>query len=131
VKPLTSSFEVMKGLHNIRMVYIDKSSGLNDAVWVPWFSLPTVESHLRVVDEGTYMADNDIGEMILNFMLDVDIRPFAGVDLASLFPEEMFPGVTKLYTRWELMLGIPAVTLSFYLRFDEVGTIVEGKPPRP
>jgi len=60
-----------------------------------------VESHLRAVGEGTFMADNDLGEMFLNFMLGVDIRPFAGVDLASLFPEEMFPGVTELYTRWE------------------------------
>jgi len=34
----------------------------------------------------------------------VDIRPFAGVDLVSLFPKEMFPGVTELYTRWERML---------------------------
>ena len=37
-------------------------------------------------------------------MLDVDIRPFVGVDLVSLFPEEMFPDVTELYTRWERML---------------------------
>ena len=86
------------------MVYNATSSGLNDAVWAPWFSLPTVESHLRAVDPDTYMADNDIGEMFLNFMLDVELRPFAGVDLSSLFPEEMFPGVTELYARWERML---------------------------
>jgi len=68
-------------LHDIRMVYNVTSSGLNNAVWVPWFSLPTVESHLRAVDPDTYMADNYIGKMFLNFMLDVEIRPFAGVDL--------------------------------------------------
>ena len=104
VKSLTSFFEVLKGLDDIRMVYNATSSGLNDAVWAPWFSLPTVESHLRAVDPDTYMADNDIGEMFLNFMLDVELRPFAGVDLSSLFPEEMFPGVTELYARWERML---------------------------
>ena len=59
------------------------------------------------------MADNDLGEMFLNFMLDVDIRPFAGVDLASLFPEEMFPeemfpGVTELYTRCR-KLDVPRI----------------------
>ena len=53
----------MKGLHDIRMVYNATSSGLNDSVWAPWFSLPTVELHLRAVVEGTYMADNDLGEM--------------------------------------------------------------------
>ena len=75
MKSLSSFFEVMKGsLHDIRtMVYNATSSGLNDAVWAPWFSLPTVESHVRVVDEGTYMADNDLGEIFLNFMVDVDI----------------------------------------------------------
>ena len=104
IKSLTSFFEVMKGLDDIRMVYNATSSGLNDAVWAPWFSLPTVESHLRAVDPDTYMADNDIGEMFLNFMLDVEIRPFAGVDLSSLFPEELFPGVSELYARWERML---------------------------
>ena len=104
IKSLTSFFEVMKGLSDIRMVYNATSSGLNDAVWAPWFSLPTVESHLRAVDVDTFMADNDIGEMFLNFMLDVELRPFAGVDLSLLFPEEMFPGVSCLYERWERML---------------------------
>ena len=41
VNSLTSFFEVMKVLNDIRMVYNATSSGLNDAVWAPWFSLPT------------------------------------------------------------------------------------------
>ena len=81
VKSVTSFFDVPKGSDNIRMVYNATSLGLNAAVWSPWFSLPTVETHLRAVDAGTYIGDCDIGEMFLNFMLDINIRPYAGVDL--------------------------------------------------
>ena len=34
------------------------------------------------------MMDSDISEMFLNFMLDEDIRPYAGVDLSNIFKEE-------------------------------------------
>ena len=34
------------------------------------------------------MGDCDIGEMFLNFMLDKELRPFAGVDLTGLYPGE-------------------------------------------
>ena len=93
---LISVFLVPKG-DDIRLVYNGYSSGLNDAMWAPWFSLPTVESHLRVVDPGTFMADNDVGEMFLNFMMDFKMRPYAGVDLTTLFPEELVMDGLSLY----------------------------------
>ena len=109
---LTSFFEVMKGLDDIHMVYNATSFGLNDAVWAPWFLLPTVKSHLRAVDVDTYMADNDVGIMFLNFMLDVELRPFGGVDLSSLFPEELFPGVS--YDFWSAEMHEPLlIVISF------------------
>ena len=52
-----------------RMVYNGTSSGLNGALWDPNFVLPTVASMLRVLDRGAYMKNNDIGKMLLNFML--------------------------------------------------------------
>ena len=52
------------------MVYDATSSGLNDAVWAPWFPMPTVETLLRAVEGGKYMVDCDIGEIFLNFMLE-------------------------------------------------------------
>ena len=51
-----------------------------------------------------FMADNDIGEMFLNFVLDVELRPFAGVDLSLLFSKERFPCVSCLDEHWERML---------------------------
>lgn len=37
----------------IRMVYDATKSGLNEAVWVPWFSLPTIDCQLRDVESDT------------------------------------------------------------------------------
>ena len=66
VKSLISFFDVPEGFEDIRMVYDGTKSGLNEALWAPWFALPTVDSLLRSVDPGTFMADNYIGEMFLN-----------------------------------------------------------------
>jgi hypothetical protein len=52
------------------MAYDGTSSGLNDALWAPWFTLPTVKSYSRVVEPGTFMGDVDLGEMFFNFFLD-------------------------------------------------------------
>ena len=96
VKSLTHFFQVPKTwkdgpsakvVDEIRMVYDATKSGLNDSVWAPWFQMPTVESHLRSVEAGTYMADCDVGEMFLNFMLEPRLRLHAGVDLSKIFLE--------------------------------------------
>jgi hypothetical protein len=48
---------------------------------MPHFALPTIQTHLRQVEAGTFMCDLDVGEMFVNFILHVDIRSLAGVDL--------------------------------------------------
>jgi hypothetical protein len=73
------------------------TSGLNDAVWVPRFVLPTINTHLRSVGPPTYMGDIDVGEMFLNFILTEELRCLAGVDL-TLFVEHEGEGV--LWERW-------------------------------
>jgi hypothetical protein len=85
VKSLTSFFSVPKGDDDVRMVYNGTVSGLNDLMWVPRLLLPTVETHLRAVDEDTHMADVDVGECFLNFILHPEIRELAGVDLTHYF----------------------------------------------
>jgi hypothetical protein len=81
VSSLTSFFAVPKGDDAIRMVYDASVSGLKDSIWIPRFPLPTIGTHLRAVEEGTYMADLDVGEMFLNFVLHSDLRALCGVDL--------------------------------------------------
>jgi hypothetical protein len=86
VESLTSFFAVPKGDDDIRLVYDGSVSGLNTSIWVPRFFLPTIRTPLRAVDEGTYMADIDIGEMFLNFILHRELRALAGVDLTKYVP---------------------------------------------
>jgi hypothetical protein len=100
VSSLISFFAVPKGDSDIRMVYNGTQSGLNDSLWAPWFRLPTIEQHLRAVMPGTYMADLDIGEQFLNFILHEKTQVFAGVDLTSYFPAELTTGSTVLWERW-------------------------------
>jgi hypothetical protein len=92
VRSLTSFFTVPKGTTDVRIVYNGTKSGLNDCLWAPWFRLPTVEQHLRAVVPGSFLADIDVGEQFLNFMLHRDVRPYAGVDLTAFFPDELATG---------------------------------------
>lgn len=100
VHSLTSLFAVPKGDTDIRLVYDGTKSGLNKAVWSPWFPLPTVEAHLRCVEAGSYMGDIDIGEMFLNFMLHQRMQQHAGVDLTPFFPEELTPERRVIWEHW-------------------------------
>jgi hypothetical protein len=99
VASLTAFFAVEKGEDDIRLVYDGSVSGLNLSIWVPCFFLPTIRTHLQAVDEDTYMADVDIGEMFLNFILHRELRSLAGVDLTHYFPTE--GKEPKCWEAWE------------------------------
>ena len=45
------------------MVYNATKSGLNKAVFAPWFVMPTVDTFLRSTVAGSYMTDCDVGEL--------------------------------------------------------------------
>jgi hypothetical protein len=84
VKSLTGFFAVPKAGTDIRIVYDATQCGLNEALWAPNFFLPTVDSILRNAACGTWFGDIDLGEMFLNYALDLDLRAYAGVDLTEL-----------------------------------------------
>ncbi len=73
-----------KGDEDIRMVYNGTSSGLNDCLFAPHYSLPVIQHALRSLADGYYQADLDIGEMFLNFILGEEVRPYSGVDVSSI-----------------------------------------------
>ncbi|KAL7559903.1 hypothetical protein ACA910_007271 [Epithemia clementina (nom. ined.)] len=102
---LTSYFSVPKGDANICMVYNGTKSGLNAALYAPWFALATVDAMLRSVDVSTWLADNNFGEMFLNFGLHPKLRVYAGIDHTALFPEEVsrpsVEGRPKRKVLWE------------------------------
>jgi hypothetical protein len=85
----------------IRMVYNGTSCGLNPVLWAPWFALPTGEQMIRTLDVGYWGADNDYGDMFLNFWLHDDLQRYCGVDLTTLFPEEVTAsGRARLWETW-------------------------------
>ena len=107
VKNTTTYFGVPKGEDDIRVVYDATSSGLNDTLWAPSFGLPTVDSVLRAVEFCTWLGDNDLGEMFLNFVLSKDIREYAGIDLTPYFESELKTSSSVLWERWErCMMGL-------------------------
>jgi hypothetical protein len=69
IHSLISFFAVPKGEEDVRMVYDGTKSGLNHCISIPCFPLPTVGTHLRAVEAGTFMGDMDVGYMFLNFVL--------------------------------------------------------------
>ena len=76
-------FAVPKGEADWRVVYDATASGLNECVWAPSFWLPTVDSLVRALDEDSWMADRDIGDMFLNFELNHKAWNYVGVGLSS------------------------------------------------
>jgi hypothetical protein len=63
VHSLTTFMLVQKGIEDMQMVFDETKLGLNNALWVPRFPLPTLNTILRAVDENTFMGNMDIGEM--------------------------------------------------------------------
>jgi hypothetical protein len=92
VKSNIKYFAVPKGDDDIRMVYNATANMLNEAVWVPSFWLPTIDSLVRAVCSTSWMTDRDVGDMFLNYQLHEDVRPFTGVDLTSLYAGPEDPG---------------------------------------
>jgi len=67
-----------------RIVFHAGANKLNNCVWMPSFSLPTLNLLLRLVDKDTLMADWDMGEMFLNVQLHSNTVRFTGIDLGPL-----------------------------------------------
>lgn len=78
------------------MLYDRIKSGLNELLWAPRLPLPTVDFHLRSVEPVTWMADNDFGEMFLNFVLHEIVQALCGVDLTKYFPDGIPKGTQVL-----------------------------------
>jgi len=100
VRSLIYFFAVPKGLSDVRMVYDGTASGFNDSIWVPNFGLPTCETLLRGTEPGSWMVDLDIADMFLNFLLDELAREFIGIDLTTLFDDELADNHFSLWERW-------------------------------
>lgn len=85
------------------MVCNGTTSGLNGALWAPSFYMPTSTAASRLMLFYTWCMDLDLGDMFLNFPMDLKIRPFAGVDLTPLARHLgiVLKHGKKLWERWE------------------------------
>ena len=79
-------FDVVKG-SDICMVYDGFKSGLNDALWALWFTLSTINTMIRWTLADTWLADNNYGEMFLNFPMHPDLQKYCGIDVTQLYPD--------------------------------------------
>ena len=84
LKSYIKYFAVPKGEDDIRMVYDATANKLNEAVWVPSFWLPSIDTLVRNVGSESWMTDRDVGDMFLNYQLHEEVRPFTAVDLSCL-----------------------------------------------
>ena len=66
------------------MVYNGTYSAINKSLWDPHFAIPIVGSNFCAVEKGTIMADLDIGDILLDFMLSGKLISFYGVDVTNV-----------------------------------------------
>lgn len=100
VKSLINYFAVPKGVDDIRVVYDGTKSGLTDAVWVPNFYMPSIDSLLMYCSAATWYSDMDLGEMFLNYFMDPKIRPFCGVDVSHFIKPSSKAEGGKQWLQW-------------------------------
>ena len=67
-----------------RIVFDAGANELNDAVFVPSFSLPNTNSLLRLVHSKSRMADRDLSEMFHQFQLHEGTIDYTAIDLLPL-----------------------------------------------
>ncbi len=89
---------------------------LNDSVWAPPFSLPTMSSLPHIVDFST------IGEMFLNFQLHPDTVCSTGIDVGPLDYTNKEPPSRWMCWQWCLMgfRASPYNTIHMYLVAEEI-----------
>jgi hypothetical protein len=113
------------------MVYDASKSGLNAALWVPSFALPTTKDLLDLLDSDSWMGDLVMGEMFLNFPLDVKVRPYCGIDLRPYLD----PGNKRGKTWWEAWQRcVMCLVASPYVCTKEVALadkVARGDPKDP
>ena len=99
VESIMYIFDVVKG-DDIRMVYDGSKFGVNDALWVPWFTLPTIDTMTCWKLAGSWLANNGYGEMLLIFPMHPDLQKYCGIDLTQLFPDLRKEGADLLLDAW-------------------------------
>ena len=124
VTNLINYFHVPKGDSDIRLVYDATKCGLNDALWCPSFWMPTIDDVLDCATDTSWYGDVDVGEMFLNFPLDVQMRAYAGVDVSY--------GGDLRWERWtRCLMGLKPSPFICTRAFAWAMEIIKGNPNDP
>jgi hypothetical protein len=120
-------FAVPKGIvdevvQDWRIVFHAGAKKLNDGVFVPSFSLPTVKSLLWLVDSKTMMSDQDMRDMFHNFQLHANTVESTAIDLRPLdLDKSKYP---QRYMCWRRNLmgfrSSPYNSIRMYLVAEEI-----------
>jgi hypothetical protein len=87
-------------------------------------------SHIRptrAVDENTFMADVDIREMFLNFILHRELRALAGVDLSHYFSHEKEGALWEAWQR--AAMGLRSSPFQCVQALGVAEEVIRGDPP--
>ena len=71
------------------MVYNGTGCDVNDSIWAPHFGLPTMRQTLFRLLPGYSQCDLDIGEMLLNFLLNDTMKEMSGADVQYVRSKEV------------------------------------------
>ena len=80
------------------------SHKLTEVVYIPWLSMRTMIFHLKVMEGITYMRDCDVGDMFLNFMLELSFYSHARVDFTPIFSAESLVVGEIIWSYYERMM---------------------------
>lgn len=72
-----SFFDVPMVKKDVWMLHDGSLSGLNNVMWLPCFTLPMLNTHLSLVEVGTFfLADIYVGKTFLHFLhaTQVDLK---------------------------------------------------------
>jgi hypothetical protein len=96
VKVAIVYFPVQKGDSDIRMVWSETETGVNETVFAPNFFLPTLDTLIRRLPNNAWLGDFDVGEMFHNFSLHHAHRGYHGVN----FPQPLWKEFGARFGVW-------------------------------
>ena len=98
---LTAFFEVIKGKKDIRIVYNGTMWRLNNIMWVPCFTMSTINTHLLSMEEGTWLGDGYSVMRCVSLVVVVDRYGFL---LTLLSPAEAWLSRSASAIGWPLWI---------------------------